>query len=122
MWGDTTEGETKRNQVLGDVLFRLLKPGLSQCLGQHIPLIVQKGPISHKPQTGPSQWQGPQSAHQVDKILVADLPIRMAVSESQEHLLFVRVQLGAVALQETAELAGADVARVPRIKLREKHR
>lgn len=46
----------------------------------------------------------------------------MAVGESQEHLPFVRVQLGAVALQEAAELARADVARVPRVKLREKHR
>ena len=45
----------------------------------------------------------------------------MAVGEGQEHLPLVRVQLGAVALQEAPELACADVARVPRVKLREKH-
>jgi hypothetical protein len=46
----------------------------------------------------------------------------MAVGESQEHLLFARVQLGAVALQEAPEFVCADVARVPRVKLREKQR
>lgn len=73
------------------------------------------------PQTAPSSNKGPPSAHQVGKILVADLSIRMAVSKRQEHLPFVRVQLGAVVFQEAPELACADVACVPRVKLKEKH-
>lgn len=72
-------------------------------------------PLSHNL---PVVWA--QSTHQVDKILVADLSISMAVSESQEHLPFVWVQLGAVALQQAPELACADVACVPRVKLKEK--
>lgn len=52
--------------------------------------------------------------------MVADLPIRVAVGKGQEYLPFVRVQLGAVALQKTPELACADIACVPRVKLREK--
>ena len=63
-----------------------------------------------------------QNAHQVDKVLVADLPICMAVCESQEHLLFVWVQLRAVALQEAPELSCADVAGASRVKLRVKQR
>lgn len=62
------------------------------------------------------------NAHQVDKVLVADLSICVTVRQSQEHLLFVWVQFRAVALQEAPEFSCADVAGAPRVKLRAKHR
>lgn len=102
--------------------FHWLKPGLFQCCGPTDPFPCPQGSYKPQPPHGPSQRRGTQSAHQVDKILVADLPIRVTVSESQEHVPFVRVQRGAVALQEAAELACADVACVPWVKLKEKHR
>lgn len=48
-------------------------------------------------------------AHQVDKVLVADLPI--GVGQRQEHLQLVRVQLRAVGRQKVPEALGADEAR-----------
>lgn len=87
-----------------------------------IPVInYPKGPSKPYPQTGHSQWRGTQSAHQVDKILVADLAVGMAVGESQEYLPLVWVQLGTVAVQEAPELACTDEACVPRVTLRERY-
>lgn len=84
------------------------------------PLLLQQG-LAAQPavslKDGLAEAVGTFVAHQVDKVLVADLPICMAVCESQEHLLFVWVQLRAVALQEAPELSCADVAGASRVKL-----
>lgn len=72
------------------------------------------------PRASPHLVARAQSAHQVDEILVANLSILTAVSQCQEHLPLVRVHVRAVALQEAPELACADVACVPRVKLQEK--
>lgn len=59
------------------------------------------------------------STHQVDEVLVADPPLRVAVCQGQQDLQLVGVQLRAVPLEKGAELLSADVAGVVGIKLGE---
>lgn len=63
--------------------------------------------------TGPAN----QSTHQVDEVLVADPPLRVAVCQGQQDLQLVGVQLRAVSLEKGAKLLSADVAGVVRIEL-----
>lgn len=73
----------------------------SQCFKQSQGL---KGPAS-------------QSTHQVDEVLVADPPLRVAVCQGQQDLQLVGVQLRAVSLEKGAKLLSADVAGVVGIEL-----
>lgn len=52
------------------------------------------------------------TTHQVDKVLVADFSIRVAVGEGQQDFQFVGVQLGTMRGQKVPEALRTDEARI----------
>lgn len=57
------------------------------------------------------------TTYQVDKVLVADFSIRVAVGEGQQDFQFVGVQLGTMRGQKIPEALRTDEARIVRIVL-----
>lgn len=58
-----------------------------------------------------------EASHQVDKVLVADLAVCVAVGQGQQDLQLVRVELRAVCRQQVPETLRADESRILRVIL-----